>query len=681
MRTLLTVSLLALSTSGSVYAEDRFFSYEDVFNVERAANPAISPDGSWVAYQRLKGDMNTDTYRSSIWLVDLDNDTDRPLIQGSGSYSSPVWSPSGDRLAFTASEDGASSIRVWYADTRETAIVAELPRGASGLTWSTDGEALAFGSFVPATGEAGAVPPAKTLAKPSGAEWAAAAIVIDDVIYRTDSGGWSTRGATQLFVLDAAGGTPRQITDEPQGVGGSFSWTSDKQILISSNLDEDADLQPGQSAVYRVDVASGAIEKLTDRDGPEFGPRITPNENHIVYTGYDDERMGYHNAVITVQRLDSGEKLVLGAGLDRSIGLFRFSTDEDLIWFTYDDIGVTKLAHVDEDDTITVVAENLGGGAFGRPYPGGSFDVGPNGMYAATISTPTEPSELVIATDEGEELYRTDLNSDVLGHKDIPDAEYVRTTSVDGLEVDGWLIRPAGWERGDEPAPMILEIHGGPFANYGPRFTAECQLMASAGYAVLYTNPRGSTSYGYDFANEIHHNYPSKDYDDLIALTDAAVAMGGIDEDRLFVTGGSGGGVLTAWIVGKTDMFAAAVSAKPVINWISCALTSDAYPFFMRYWFPGLPWEIPEQYWERSPLSLVGNVTTPTMLLTGEDDWRTPMSETEQYYQALKLREVPTRMVRFPGSSHSIASRPSRLCAKVAEILRWFEMHDPANAE
>jgi acylaminoacyl-peptidase len=246
--------------------------------------------------------------------------------------------------------------------------------------------------------------------------------------------------------------------------------------------------------------------------------------------------------------------------------------------------------------------------------------------------------------------------------------------------VQSWLIRPPGYDPAKK-YPLILEIHGGPFANYGPRFAAELQLYAAAGYNVLFSNPRGSTSYGEEFGNLIHHAYPGRDYDDLMAAVDAAIASGGVDGDRLFVTGGSGGGVLTAWIVGSTERFRAAAVQKPVINWVSFALTADMPNFFYKYWFPAPPWEDPEAYWQRSPLSRVGNVKTPTMIVTGEQDFRTPISESEQFYQALRIRGVDTLLVRVPGAPHALDQRPSQLNARIAYILAWFAKHDGPAAQ
>ncbi len=279
------------------------------------------------------------------------------------------------------------------------------------------------------------------------------------------------------------------------------------------------------------------------------------------------------------------------------------------------------------------------------------------------------------SVDGGEPRRLTDLDHGLFDPLELGALEEIHFSSgYDRRPIEGWVLRPPGFDPGAK-YPLLLEIHGGPFANYGARFSAEDQLYAAAGYVVLYVNPRGSTSYGEEFGNLIHHDYPDHDFDDLMSGVDAVVARGFVDPDRLYVTGGSGGGVLTAWIVGHTDRFRAAAVAKPVINWYSWALTSDLPSFGVTYWFPGPPWEHEAEYMKRSPISYVGDVSTPTLVMTGEEDYRTPSSDAEQFYEALQLRKVPSVMVRIPDANHEIAEKPSNMMAKVAYILGWFERY------
>ena len=361
-------------------------------------------------------------------------------------------------------------------------------------------------------------------------------------------------------------------------------------------------------------------------------------------------------------------------GFDRNISNINWKEDGKGLYFQYDNEGMTKIAYISLSGKVRDIVDEIGGLSLGRPYSGGTYTISENGRYAFTYGNVYNPADLAVGYN-GSKNRLTKLNDDLFRYKSLGKVEEVwYSSSYDGKKIQGWLVYPPDFDP-NKKYPLILEIHGGPFTNYGFRFSAEVQLFASAGNLVLYTNPRGSTSYGKDFANLIHHNYPSQDYDDLMSGVDHVIERGYVDENNLFVTGGSGGGVLTSWTIGKTDRFKAAVVAKPVINWYSFVLYADNISYFYKYWFPGMPWDNLEEYMRRSPISYVKNVTTPTMLLTGEDDYRTPMAESEQYYAGLKLNKVESMLVRIPGADHGIASRPSNLIAKVNSILAWFNKY------
>ena len=665
----LLLVFLVVSATAAADVDPALFNNIDVFELEIASDPQISPDGSQIAYVRQSMDIMTDRARGNVWLVSADGRRHRPLLSGADSFSSPRWSPDGDRLAYVSSAEGRGpQIHLRWMDTGQTAMLTNLNEAPGGIAWSPDGRHLAFSMFVPAEGTTLATPPKA----PEGAEWAAPVKVIDRLYYRSDGRGYLETGNRHIFILSAEGGTPRQLTSGDFDHGGALSWSPDgRTIAFSANRLDDYEHQPAQSEVWTVNVDNGTMTQLTDRLGPDSSPSYSPDGRSIVYLGYDDRKMGYHNTGVYVMDADGDNVRALTEDFDRSINSVKWAGASNRLYVSYDDTGDRHLATLSMNGNIATLASDLGGSSIGRPYTSGSFSVADNGAYAYTAGTPYRPADVAAGRRGRAAEKLTALNEDLFAHKELGEVEHLTWTSEGGLSIEGWIVKPPNFDA-HKKYPLILEIHGGPFTAYGPHFSAEVQLYAAAGYVVLYTNPRGSTSYGFDFANEIHHNYPSEDYDDLITGVDAAIAEGYVDPDRLYVTGGSGGGVLTAWIVGKTDRFKAAVSAKPVINWISTVLTTDIGAFMPEYWFASPPWEDPDSYWERSPLSLVGNVSTPTMLLTGEKDHRTPIPESEQYYQALKLRKIDTAMVRIPDASHGIAGRPSQLIAKVDNILAWF---------
>jgi acylaminoacyl-peptidase len=654
--------------------DPRILQPRDVFDLEWADNPALSPDGTRIVYQRNHFDIMKDRRRSHLWLLDADGGRHRPLTSGQGSDGEAVWSPDGDRLAWVSARDGSAQIWVRWMDSGQTAVLTQLGEAPAGLAWSPDGRTLAFTMHVPADTR----PLAKLPAKPEGAEWAPEVKVIDAVGYRADGAGYVEPGYDHVFVLPAEGGSPRQVTQGDFQHNGAPVWSRDgRSLFVVSNHSKDWQYDPLESEIYRVDVETGAATALTSRDGQDDSPALSPDGKHLAYVGWDDRKLGYHQTRLYVLDLASGKSRGLTDDFDAEVTSPRWSGDGKGLWFGYERHGEGRLAYLPAGGgKVEDVALDYGGTAMGRPYGGGTFSAA-GSRVAYTRGTIERPSDVAVIARGGKARVLTDLNRDVLARKTLGRVEELWVkSSADGMDVQGWIVKPPRFVEGRK-YPLLLEIHGGPYQNYGPRFAPETQLYASAGYVVLYVNPRGSTSYGQKFADQIQHDYPSKDYDDLMTAVDATIAKGYVDPQRLYVTGGSGGGVLTAWIVGHTDRFRAAVVAKPVINWTSFVLTSDAYPFFTQYWFAQAPWEpgAQENYWKRSPLAYVGNVKTPTMLITGESDHRTPISETEQYYQALKLRHVDTAMVRIPGASHGINLRPSHMLAQVLNTLGWFERY------
>lgn len=665
VRILPVVCVLVAVFSLNAASQDKTdrLSAEDIFNFEFAADPQISPDGSQIVYVRRFSDIMTDRRYSNIWIVNFDGSDHRPLTNGHHSDSSPRWSPDGSQLVYTSNKDGSSQIYKRWMDTGQTVALTNIQSSPSGLAWAPDGNYISFSANVPEKPRQIVKPPTP----PKGAEWAKPPIVLDRLVYRFNGRGY-LNGYSHLFVIPSEGGTPRQISSGNFDHTGTGIWTPDsKSIILSVNRRDDAEYENRDTEVYEFEVATGKVKALTHRKGPDNSPSISPDGKSIAYTGYDDRYQGFQLTKLYVMDRDGSNSRVIINDLDRSVSSVRWSNDGRGVYFVYTNQGNTKLAYTSLSGKYETIADDVGRGG---------YSVAKNGNFAYVYTTSYVPADIAAGSKSGGKVKAlTAVNEDLFAYKELGKVEEIwYESSFDKRKIHGWIIKPPGFDP-SRKYPLIIGIHGGPFANYGSRFDLEKQLMAASDYVVLFTNPRGSTSYGEEFASLIHHNYPSEDFHDLNSGVTAVVEKGYIDEDNLFVTGGSGGGVLTAWMIGHTDRFRAAVSFYPVINWYSWTLTADIPITGVKYWFPGMPWDNVEHYENRSLLSVVKNVTTPTMIMTGEEDWRTPMSESEQYYTALKLMGVEAVLVRVPNEPHGISRRPSHHVSKVQHLIAWFDQH------
>ena len=650
----------------------------DIFNLQFASDPQISPDGKRIVYARTFADTMTDKRLSNLWIINFDGSEDRALTAGNFTDESPRWSPDGTRIAFVSDRDGTPQLYVRWMDTGQTAKLSSLEYAPSNISWSPDGKRIAFGSFVPAAKAKIAGMPSP----PEGAKWADPPQIYDRLIYRFNGRGYFKPGFTQLFIIASDGGAPRQLTtgDFPHAgnvFGGTAPvWTPDgKALIISGNFRPDFEYDPLNTEVYEISVTDGSAKPLTQRQGPDDAPDISPDGAQIAYIGFDDRHQGHQTTHLYLMNRDGSHARVLTAKLDRDVQEPHWAPDGKGIYFLYDDQGDTKLAYTTLDGSVKEIAAHLASG--GSSYSGGAaFSQARNGNLAMTFGSPTDPGDIAAATPtERAPRVLTSLNRELFTQKKLGEVEeFWFNSSFDQRKIEGWIVKPPDFDPAKK-YPLILEIHGGPFANYGAHFDTIKQIWAAHDYVVVYVNPRGSTSYGEEFANLIHHAYPGDDFSDLNSGVDAVIAKGYIDPNNLFVTGGSGGGVLTCWTIAHTTRFRAAASLYPVINWYSWTLTSDLPAFSTLYWFPGMPWDNVEQYMKRSVISYVNNVKTPTMLMTGEEDWRTPISEAEQYYSALKLLKVESVLVRVPTEPHGVQRRPSHQIAKTLYVLDWFEKH------
>lgn len=647
------------------------FDYLDVFQLEYTDDPQISPDGNFVVYRRTGFNIMKDASRGNLWIVGTDGRSHYKLTANEGNESQPRWSPSGDRIAFVSSTEEGSEIYVYWVNSGAIAKLTQLENGPSSLAWSPDGKHIAF------TMKVNASPPVlvKMPAKPKDAKWAESPRITDRLKHEADGSGYIKPGFTHIFTLPADGGTPRQLTSGDFDHRGPLSWTPNGQrIYYSANRNDNWEYEFRNSEVYSVNTATREIKTYTTQQGPDSSPQVSPDGRYIAFIGFEDKVQAYQVSKLQLMDLDGSNKKVISKNLDRDIDAAVWASDSEGMYIMYNDLGVTKIAYIDLNGALREIVKNVGGTTLGRPYASGSFSVSSFGKIAYTLSKTDRPADVaVIDAAAKKEKVLTAVNDDLIDFRTMGVVEEIwYKSTVDGLDIQGWIVYPPNYQSGAK-TPLLVENHGGPILNYGPHFSAEIQLYAAAGYVVFYPNPRGSTSYGEEFGNYLFNNYPGEDYNDVMDGVDALIKRGIANEDQLYVTGGSAGGIMTAWIIGKNNRFEAAVVAKPVMNWISKTLTADNYYSYADSRYPGQPWENFENYWKFSPISLVGNIQTPTMVMVGMDDLRTPPSEAKQLYHALKLRKIETVLVEIPNAAHGIASKPSNLIAKVAHTLAWFE--------
>ncbi|MED5489044.1 MAG: S9 family peptidase [Pseudomonadota bacterium] len=654
---------------------ERYFKSEDIFNLEYVSEVQVSPNGKYVAYVRRSNDIMSDSSRANVWLASVDGKSHRPLLSSKKSYYSIRWSPDGSRLAYLSNEEGKPQLYVRWMDTGQTALVTNVTSNPSNITWSPDGKHIAFTMSVDAKEKPLDI---KMPKKPDGAKWSPSFQYITKARYQADGRGILEPAYTHIFIVPADGGTARQLTSGNYHHNGrlSFSPDSDK-IYFSANRSDNWEYEPVEGDIFSVDMM-GNIAQLTNDKGLESSPVVSPDGKHIAYARRDDEKVMYKNSYLYVMKSDGTDAKNLTKDVDNSVSNFHWK-DNKHVYFQQSVRGLAQVDVVSLSGSVKAVAKGLGGTTLGRPYVFGTYHA-VDDVVAYTKGRTDRPADLYVTTRNERQL--TALNEDVLGHKQLGEVkEIVYPSSIDGEEIQGWYILPPNYDS-SKTYPLILEIHGGPNLAYGPVFTAELQRMAAEGYVVFYDNHRGSTGYGERFALLLQGKYSSEyDFSDHMSGVDALIEKGIADPERLFITGGSAGGIASAYAIGLTNRFKAAVVAKPVINWLSKVLTADSGLYQIPFQFPGMPWDNVEHYWKRSPLSLVGNVTTPTMLITGVEDKRTPMSETEQFYQALKIQKVDSVLVKVPGSPHGIASKPSRMIGKVENILAWFKKYDSVQSQ
>jgi dipeptidyl aminopeptidase/acylaminoacyl peptidase len=661
------VVLLGAAQQGS---PSRLLKVENYLDYESVADPRISPDGSEIVYTRRWVNQIDDKMDAALWVISADGSRNRFLTKGADAR----WSPDGARIAFIAEgEPKGPQIFVRWMNDGATTQVTHLEQSPANVRWSPDSKRLAFTMVVPkrSTWE---IPLPKP---PEGAKWTKAPAIIDRLHYRQDRVGYTDPGFTHLFVVPADGGTPRALTSGDWNVGARFDgiadavgldWSPDGRTIVVDGLDvPDADLRYRDSDIFTIDVASGERRKVVAQAGSWSNPRFSPDGRLLAFTGHPSTKASYKSEDLYVVSPQGTGMRSVSSSLDRDPTNLLWASDGTGVYFTAGDRGSSNVHFAPLSGSLRTVTS----GAQMLTLS----SVSTKGIGAGVRSTPHEPPDVVrMSLAQANQVTQlTRVNEDLLDGVTLGDVEEIWYDSSGGTKIQGWLVKPPAFDR-SKRYPMIMEIHGGPHGMYNVGFNFMFQAFAADGYVVLYTNPRGSTGYGSAFGNAIERAYPGVDYDDLMAGVDSVIAKGFVDGRNLFVGGCSGGGVLSSWVIGHTDRFAAAAVRCPVTDWLSFQGHTDI-PLFTANFFDAPFWEKPEPWLKQSPLMYVGNVKTPTLVMTGVLDMRTPMPQSEEYYTALKMRGVPSKLIRFEGEYHGTTTKPSNFMRTALYMLSWYKEH------
>ncbi|MEO8384320.1 MAG: S9 family peptidase [Betaproteobacteria bacterium] len=693
--------LIALLFARAAGAAVRHIAETDLFRFQWIGDPQISRDGAEVAYVVVRVDEKKETYETSIWSVSSATAQSRQLTAGKQD-SSPRWSPDGKWLAFLRQDEKDSKgkptpAQIWVLPMSggEPQQLTRLPKGAASPVWSMDGNRIAFNSgtneldLVKAACAASETPDKQACLLPRETD----VQIVTRAAYRTNGAGYTdfTRPKhiwTVAFVPgNASVSVAKQVTRGPFNES-SMVWTrGDERLCYITDLNLEPYNQPPQNIIHCVPSEGGEAVQVLQFAGNVSSLSSNPQGTQIAYFGTESTPVQSHTKtnLWVLDLMNGGQPRNLSAKYDWEIGggvigdqgAPRAGGDVKPLWDARGQFVTTVVAREGRANLVRFSAVD-GGVASVTAGDQAVLRYTSNGSQtAALISTPTELNDLFLVDAINVAPRRlTTVNQKQFSELNLTAPKEIWFRSFDARRIHALVQLPPNFDSGKK-YPLILNIHGGPHAAYGFIFFHEIQWMAAKGYVVLYPNPRGSTSYGEQFANVIQYRYPGDDYKDLMSGVDELIKLGYVDEKRLGVTGGSGGGLLTNWAIGHTDRFAAAVSQRDIASWADWWYSAD-FTLFQPNWFRKPPFDDPDDYRARSPITYINKVKTPTMFILGDADSRTPPEAGgDQMFRALKYRKIPATMIRFPGESHDLsrAGKPWHRVERLQHIVNWFDLY------